>query len=58
MDEGRKDEMEGHGEEGRLSVRQKWTEGGVESGTERGRNEKEQVMYGVMVLLQALSFYD
>ena len=60
MDGGRKDKTEGNSEEGGIGGRQKWMEGGVESGTGRGRrNEKARDEWrdGAVAFL-ALSFYD
>lgn len=55
--------MEGNSEEGKIGVRQKWMEGGVESGTERGmkdrRNERARDEWrDSAVAFPALSFYD
>lgn len=63
MDGGKKDKREGNSEEGRISVRQKWMEGGMESGTERGRKDRrnerarDEWRDGAVAFL-ALSFYD
>lgn len=63
MDGRSEDKMEGNSREGRIGVRQKWMEGGMGPGTERGMKDRanerarDEWRDGAVAFL-ALSFYD